>query len=143
MLKRLRRLRRLPLLVGGSLLLATIPAQSCDPNARVFFMRPFNGATVGSPFLVIFGAELVDVKAVPAGRVPENVGHHDLLINLDKVPLGNFIPTDKQHLHFDKGETRAEVDLPPGNYTLTLQFADGAERSHGPEMSATIHVTVQ
>jgi hypothetical protein len=143
MLKRLRRLRRLPLLVGCSLLLATIPAQSCDPNARVFFMRPFNGASVGSPFQVIFGAELVEVKAVPAGRVPENIGHHDLLINLDKVPLGNFIPTDKQHLHFDKGETRAEVNLPPGNYTLTLQFADGAERSHGPEMSATIHVTVQ
>jgi len=139
----LSRLRRLPLLVGGSLLLATIPAQSCDPNARVFFMRPFNGASVGSPFLVIFGAELVEVKAVPAGRVPENVGHHDLLINLDKVPLGDFIPTDKQRLHFDKGETRAELDLPPGNYTLTLQFADGAERSHGPEMSATIHVTVR
>jgi hypothetical protein len=35
------------------------------------------------------------------------------------------------------------VDLPPGSYTLTLQFADGAERSHGPEMSATIHVKVQ
>ena len=139
----LRRLGRLPLLVGGSLLLATIPAQSCDPNARVFFIRPFNGATVRSPFLVILGAELVEVKAVPAGRVPENVGHHDLLIDLDKVPLDELIPADKQHLHFDQGQTRAEVSLPPGDYKLTLQFADGVERSHGPEMSATIHVTVQ
>jgi len=139
----LGRLGRLPLLVGGSLLLATLPAQSCDPGARVFFIRPFNGATVRSPFLVIFGAELVQVKAVPAGRVPENVGHHDLLIDLDKVPLGELIPTDKQRLHFDQGQTRAEVSLPPGDYRLTLQFADGVERSHGPEMSATIHLTVQ
>lgn len=138
----LRRLGRLPLLVGGSLLLATIPAQSCDPNARVFFIRPYNGATVRSPFVVIFGAELVEVKAAPAGRVPENIGHHDLLINLDKVPLGELIPSDKQRLHFDQGQTRTELSLPPGQYTLTLQFADGIERSHGPAMSATIHLTV-
>jgi hypothetical protein len=136
-------LGRLPLLMGCGLLLATIPAQSCDPNARVFFIRPFNGASVRSPFLVIFGAELVEVKPVPAGRVPENVGHNELLIDLDKVPLGELIPKDKQHLHFDQGQTRAEVSLPPGDYKLTLQFTDGTERSHGPEMSATIHVTVQ
>jgi|HubBroStandDraft_1064217.scaffolds.fasta_scaffold00783_17 hypothetical protein len=137
-----RRLGRLPLLVGGSLLLATLPAQSCDPNARVFFIRPYNGATVRSPFVVIFGAELVAVEAVPAGRVPENIGHHDLLINLDKVPLGELIPRDKQRLHFDQGQTRTELNLPPGQYTLTLQFADGIEHSHGPAMSATIHLTV-
>jgi Domain of unknown function (DUF4399) len=137
------RLKRSALLIGFGLLFVSLTAGSCDPNARVFFLKPFNGASVTSPFKVIFGAELVEVKPVPAGRVPENVGHHDLLINLGKVPLGDYIPTDKQHLHFDKGETRAEVDLPPGNYTLTLQFADGAERSHGPEMSATIHITVQ
>jgi len=136
-------LKKSVLLIGLGLIFVSFAAGSCDPNARVFFLKPFNGASVKSPFKVIFGAELVDVKPVPAGKVPENVGHHDLLINLDKVPLGDFIPTDKQHLHFDKGETRAEVDLPPGNYTLTLQFADGTERSHGPEMSATIHVTVQ
>lgn len=118
-------------------------ADSCDPGARVFFIKPFNGATVSSPFPVIFGAELVEVAAVPAGKVPENIGHHDLLINLGNVPLGEKIPVDAQRLHFDKGQTRTQLTLPPGEYTLTLQFADGAERSHGPEMSATIHVAVQ
>jgi hypothetical protein len=65
-----------------------------------------------------------------------------LLINLGSVPVGTLIPSDKQHLRFDKGETRAVINLPPGEHTLTLQFADGADRSHGTEMSATIHVTV-
>jgi hypothetical protein len=130
-------------LLALALCSVSLRAGSCDPGARVFFIKPFNGAIVTGPFSVIFGAELVDVKAVPAGRVPENVGHHDLLINLDKVPLGEVIPTDARHLHFDQGQTRTQLDLPPGKYRLTLQFADGTEHSHGPEMSATIHLTVQ
>jgi hypothetical protein len=129
-------------LLALALWFVSIKADSCDPGARVFFIKPFNGATVTSPFLVIFGAELVDVKAVPAGKVPENVGHHDLLINLDEVPLGELIPADARHLHFDHGETRTQLNLAPGKYRLTLQFADGSEHSHGPEMSATIHLTV-
>jgi hypothetical protein len=133
--------RAIPLL---ALILACFPcaADSCDQGARAYFIKPFNHATVKSPFKVIFGAEGVEVKGVPAGRVPENMGHHDLLINLDGVREGVVIPADKQHIHFDNGETRGEVSLPPGNYTLTLQFADGIERSHGPDMSATISVTV-
>jgi uncharacterized protein DUF4399 len=129
-------------LLGLALWILPFSADSCDPGARVFFIKPFNGATVTSPFSVIFGAELVDVKAVPAGKVPENVGHHDLLINLDKVPMGELIPADARHLHFQNGETRTQLNLPPGKYALTLQFADGSEHSHGPEMSATIHLTV-
>jgi hypothetical protein len=125
-----------------ALALVSGAADSCDQGARAYFIKPLNHASVKSPFTVIFGAEGVEVKAVPAGRVPENMGHHDLLVNLDSVPEGVLIPADKQRIHFDNGETRGEVSLPPGNYTLTLQFADGLERSHGPDMSATIQVTV-
>ena len=127
-----------------ALLLALVSgaADSCDQGARAYFIKPLNHATVKSPFTVIFGAEGVEVKAVPAGRVPENMGHHDLLVNLGSVAEGAPIPADKQRIHFDNGETRGQVSLPHGNYTLTLQFADGLERSHGPDMSATIQVTV-
>jgi uncharacterized protein DUF4399 len=134
--------------VKCSLLLAVVlacvscQADSCSQGARAFFIKPFNGATVTSPFKVIFGAEGVEIKAAPAGRVPDDVGHHDLLINGEAVAEGAAIPADSQHLHFNKGETRGEVTLPPGSYTLTLQFADGLEHSHGPDMSATIHVIV-
>ena len=131
----------LPIAVAG-LYFAPLPVESCDPNARVFFIRPFNGATVTNPVQVIFGAEIVDVRPAPEGEPGGNVGHHDLLINLGSVPVGTQIPSDKQHIRFDKAETRGQIELPPGQHTLTLQFADGADRSHGTEMSATIHVTV-
>ncbi len=130
------------LLVGLVLAAASFGADSCSQGARTYFIKPFNGATVSSPFKVIFGAEGVVVRPAPQGRVPEDIGHHDLLINLEGIPEGSLIPADEKHLHFDKGETRAEVTLPPGDYTLTLQFADGLEHSHGTDMSATIHVTV-
>lgn len=125
-----------------TLALVSGAADSCDQGARAYFIQPLNHATVKSPFKVVFGAEGVEVKAVPAGRVPENMGHHDLLINEDAVAEGQPIPADKQHIHFDNGASRGEVSLPPGNYTLTLQFADGLEHSHGPDMSATIQITV-
>lgn len=138
----MNRLPKLVALLAFGLSVASVPAQSCDPSARVFFIRPFNGAKVSSPFRVIFGSELVDVRPVPEGEPGGNTGHHDLLINLGSVPVGTLIPGDNQHLRFDGGETSAQVTLPPGEYTLTLQFADGTDRSHGTAMSATIHVTV-
>ena len=120
-----------------------LPAQSCDPGARVFFVHPFHKATVVSPFRVVFGSEIVEVKAVPAGAQGSNTGHYDLLINQPGgVPVGESIGEDKQHLRFDAGETEAKLNLPPGRYTLTLQFADGENRSHGVEMSASIDVNV-
>jgi len=124
--------------------LLSFPAQSCDPSARVFFVHPFHKATVVSPFRVVFGSEIVEVKAVPAGAPGSNTGHYDLLINQSGggVPVGESIGKDKQHLRFDAGESETKLDLPPGRYTLTLQFADGENRSHGVEMSASIDVTV-
>jgi Domain of unknown function (DUF4399) len=129
--------------VASLVALLPLNADCCDQGARAYFIKPLNHATVHSPFEVILGAEGVEVKGVPAGRVPENMGHHDLLINQEAVAEGVPIPKDAQHIHFDNGETRGQVSLPPGNYTLTLQFADGLERSHGVDMSATINVTVK
>jgi len=46
-------------------------------------------------------------------------------------------------VHFGKGQTEAEVKLPPGNYKLTMQFADGFHLSYGKDMSATINIAVK
>ena len=37
----------------------------------------------------------------------------------------------------------AEVELSPGEHTLTMQFADLAHRSYGEQLAATIKVTVE
>ncbi|MBJ7313876.1 DUF4399 domain-containing protein [Rugamonas sp. CCM 8940] len=107
----------------------------------VSFVEPIDGATVSSPFKVKFAVSGMDVK--PAGDMSANTGHHHLLINADPIKAGESVPFDETHLHFGKGQTEAEVKLPPGTYTLTMQFANGAHQSYGPGLSKGIKVTVK
>ncbi|NDF03714.1 MAG: DUF4399 domain-containing protein [Betaproteobacteria bacterium] len=110
-------------------------AQSVD------FVEPKNGATVTSPFKVVFSVTGMTVK--PAGDMTANTGHHHLLVNADNVPNGAVIPADEKHIHYGKGQTEAEVKLPPGKYKLTMQFANGAHQSYGPQLSKSIDVVVK
>ena len=107
----------------------------------VAFVEPVDGAVVSSPFHVKFAVNGMSVK--PAGEIVAGTGHHHLIINADYVKEGESIPFDDKHLHFGKGQTETDVKLPPGSYTLTLQFANGAHQSYGPKLSQTIHVTVK
>ena len=111
------------------------------PEKSVYFVEPKDGATVSSPFTVVFGVRGMAVE--PAGDIKAGSGHHHLLINLDAMKEGDPIPIDETHLHFGKGQTQTEVKLPPGKYKLTMQFANGAHLSYGPPMAATISVTVK
>lgn len=110
------------------------------PKGRVFFSEPQDGAEVKSPVKVVMGVEGIEIK--PAGEVVEGTGHHHLLINQDSMAAGQVIPTDDNHKHFGKGQTETELELAPGDYKLTLQFADGLHRSFGKDMSATIQIKV-
>ena len=112
-----------------------------NKTPRVFFKDLQDGDTVESPLVVEMGVDGMEVQ--PAGEVVEGVGHHHILINRDFVPKGEVIPEDETHLHFGKGQTSATLDLPPGNHTLCLQFADGAHASYGEELSKKISITVQ
>nr|WP_255758305.1 DUF4399 domain-containing protein [Massilia sp. erpn] len=107
----------------------------------VSFVEPADGATVSSPFKVKFAVSGMEVK--PAGEMAANTGHHHLLINGESMKAGESIPFDDNHLHFGKGQTEAEVKLPPGKYKLTMQFANGAHQSYGAGLSKTISVTVK
>lgn len=110
-------------------------AQSVD------FVEPKDGATVPATFTVKFA---IDGMAIaPAGDMREGTGHHHLLINVPDVPEGQVIPMDDAHRHFGKGQTEAEITLPPGRYKLTMQFADGAHRSYGEKLRKTIEVIVR
>ena len=107
---------------------------------RVFFEGPADGATVTSPVKVKFGLE--GMKIAPLGDMTAKTGHHHLIINGAVIKAGDTVPADEKHLHFGKGQTETEVNLPPGKYTLTLQFGNGAHQSYGADMSKTITVTV-
>ena len=109
-------------------------------NAKVSFAEPKDGAEIRGPVKVVMTVEGMEVK--PAGEVSEGTGHHHILINKDSIPAGQVIPTDDADRHFGKGQTETVLDLPPGDYTLTLQFADGLHRSYGKEISQTIKIKV-
>jgi hypothetical protein len=107
----------------------------------VSFVAPADGATVSSPFKVKFAVSGMAVK--PAGEMAPGTGHHHLIINGSSVKSGELVPADETHLHFGKGQTETEVKLPPGQYKLTMQFANGAHQSYGARMSKTIKITVK
>lgn len=116
-------------------------ANSSASDKGVWFVEPADGAVVPQTFKVKFGLKGMAVD--PAGEQKPGKGHHHLLINRAGLPPGQIIPADDTHIHFGKGQTETEVKLAPGNYRLTMQFADGYHLSYGPEMAASINVTVK
>lgn len=110
-------------------------------GGSVMFVEPKDGATVPPEFKVVMGVE--GMKVSPAGQLVEGTGHHHLIIDGQPAAKGTVVPADATHLHFGKGQTETMLKLSPGKHTLTLQFADGAHQSYGPEMSSTIHVEVK
>lgn len=120
---------------------APVSVAPVPEGARVFFVEPADKAKVPSTFTVKFGVDGMEVK--PAGELVEGTGHHHLIIGPAGIEVGKQVPTDEKHIHYGKGQTETELTLTPGEYDLTLQFADGMHMSYGPPMSATIHVTVE
>ncbi len=110
-------------------------------SPHVFFKNIKDGQTIANGTVVQFGVSGMKVK--PAGKEEERAGHHHLIINGGSIPTGEVVPNDETHLHFGKGQTETKLNLKPGEYTLTLQFADGAHRSYGPEFSSTVKVHVK
>ena len=112
-----------------------------EKNKQVFFKWPKDGSTVASPVFIDMGLEGMIVE--PAGKVKSGFGHHHLLINQKFWPEGSVIPTSDTTLHYGQGQTDASVELDPGTYILSLQFADGVHASYGEKMSATIKINVE
>ena len=110
-------------------------------SKRVFFKWPKNGSTVASPVFIDMGVEGMEIE--PAGLVKEGFGHHHILINQKFWPKGQVIPTSDSTLHYGKGQTDASIELDPGKYVISLQFADGVHVSFGEEMSDSIEIIVE
>jgi Domain of unknown function (DUF4399) len=98
-----------------------------DKDVSVHFTEPADGAEVVSPFDVRFEAKGVVVE--PAGEVHAGAGHFHVLIDTDFIAAGEAIPNDETHLHFGDAALQTVLNLPPGQHTLRLQFADGAHQA--------------
>lgn len=121
--------------------LLIIASSAVYANEVAGFITPKNGDSVSNPIKIVFSVTGMAVK--PAGTIEDKTGHHHLIIDGMCVAKGESIPFDAQHMHFGKGQTEAEITLPSGPHTLTMQFADGAHRSYGKSLCNTIKVNVR
>lgn len=121
---------------------AGIAREKAPAGAKVFFVEPKNGATVGREVKVKFGVKGIEIK--PAGDLTANTGHHHLLIDAKELPpLGVPIPNDATHKHYGKGQTEDTITLEPGTHTLRLDFGDTKHVQFDPPIVSekiTIHV---
>ena len=119
----------------------TVVVEAGAVSPSVGFEQPADGASVGSPFVVVMAATGLVVE--PSGEINEGAGHFHILVDTDFIPAGQVIPTDEQHLHYGKGQTAISLELEPGEHTLRLQFADGAHTAlEGDQYRDTITVVV-
>ena len=114
-----------------------------DKNKRLFFITPSNGEEVTNPVTIRFG--IVGMEIVPAGKDKPMSGHHHLLVNVEKLPnMKSPIPADKNHLHFGKGQTETQLNLPSGRHTLQLLLGDYMHVPHEePLISDKIEIIVK
>ncbi len=120
---------------------------TAPPGSKVFFIEPTDGAEIKGPLVdgkvplkVKMGVEGIDLVA--AGEQKQGSGHHHIIVDGDFVAMGTVVPKDDTHLHYGKAQSEADIALAPGEHTLTMQFADGAHMSYGPQLSQSIKVKV-
>lgn len=140
--------KTLPLLIA---LLMTAPSwaeetiertPSAD-GASVSFVNLQDGSVVPPRFTVRFG--IAGMGVAPAGVAIENTGHHHLLIDVEELPsLDRPLPANDQIIHFGKGQSQTELNLPEGTHTLRLLLADHRHIPHDPPVvSEPITIVVE
>lgn len=141
--RRIVRMRPLRGLVG---LLLAVSAAACGGEAepRVFFVQPEDGATLTSPVDARFGAENIEVRAVPEKvETPrEGVIHYHLGVDADCLPPGTRIPDADPWIHFGDGSNQIEMQLETGEHRLTVQAGDDRHRTI-EGLCQTITITVR
>ena len=112
-------------------------------GASVYIIAPKNGETISGPVHVLFG--LKGMGVAPAGSDAEGTGHHHLVLDAPTPPLNAYLPMGDAHvIHFGKGQTETELNLPTGQHTLQLVLGDRDHKPHSPPLvSERITITVK
>jgi hypothetical protein len=121
----------------------TSAGDSPAPNdAYLYIGWPTNGAVVARSFRIWFG--LRNMGIAPAGVEMPLTGHHHLLIDAPLPAADEEIPSDRNHIHFGRGQTEAVLSLSPGQHTLQLLLGDHEHIAHSrPIVSKKITITVR
>ena len=113
---------------------------------RVFFIEPKNGATLTSPVHMKFGAEGIEIGAVPPGEVTKarpGIAHYHVGIEQSCLPAGkNIVKGTPSWVHFGDGKSEFDSQLAPGKHKLSLQLGDDLHNTL-PGTCSTINVTVK
>jgi hypothetical protein len=122
------------LLVTSGALAGSTPS---PPGAKVYIIWPSDGQVIpGGKLWLRMGARGIGV--CPAGVEMANVGHHHVIIDAQLPPLDQEIPSDKNHLHFGRGQTEARLQLPPGRHTIQLVMGDQDHVPHDPPLYSNV-----
>jgi len=114
-------------IVGGLGVAAGAQAKKAA-KPRVFFIEPKNGAQVSSPVHMKFGAEGIEIAAVPPGDVTKTrpgVGHYHIGVGVSCLPPGRtIVKGTPSWVHFGDGKSEIDMQLTPGRHKLALQLGD-------------------
>lgn len=114
-------------IVGGLSMVAGAQAKKAT-KPRVFFIEPKNGAAVTSPVHMKFGAEGIEIAAVPPGDVTTTrpgVGHYHIGVGVSCLPPGKtIVKGTPSWVHFGDGKSEIDMQLTPGRHKLALQLGD-------------------
>jgi len=126
---------------------ASVPAWAdrmpSPKDTLLYIIWPHDGDRLRGGFWCRFG--LRNMGITHAGDATPNFGHHHMLIDVNE-PLNpdEPIPSDRNHLHFDAGQTETRLDLPRGRHTLQLVLGDAEHKLFDPPVMSrkiTIFVT--
>ena len=99
-------------------------------NASLYFISPKHQDIVDGEVTIQFGLRNFGVS--PAGVEVAGTGHHHLIIDAELPPANQPIKSDKNHVHFGKGQTEVQLKLEPGSHTLQLLLGDHRHLPHDP-----------
>lgn len=129
--------------LSSAIVFALMATAAHAEEPAAYIVTPADGATVKSPFTVVFGLRN-PWGVAPAGTKLDNTGHHHLLIDTPLPDLTQPIAKDDQHRHFGGGQTEVALTLAPGKHTLRLLLGDHLHRPHDPPvMSEPVTITVE
>jgi hypothetical protein len=143
--------RQLTLLVvvivaGFGIMAAAQAKKAPATKPRVFFVEPKNGATLTSPVHMKFGAEGIEIGAVPPGEVTKarpGIAHYHVGIEESCLPAGKtIVKGTPSWVHFGDGKSEFDTQLAPGKHKLSLQLGDDLHNTL-PGTCSTINVTVK